>query len=193
AASPCCAGAGYPTTDPRRAGRPTRPGSPTATAWPAACVHAARQGPGSARYLRPRPNRVCGTPPARHCLTLTMLTSPIVNRSWRQRQGHGGRNRHYSPAASALCQLFVTRFRDNGTMNSGPTGPMPDPSPWALLELAGDEAILPAGIRLADEARPGRQWFVLIEGTATVEAAGNRLRQPGAGSFLCLVDQPRRP
>ena len=54
-------------------------------------------------------------------------------------------------------------------MNSGPTGPVPEPSSWAPLEPAGDEAILPPGIRLADEARPGRQCFVLIEGTATVE------------------------
>jgi hypothetical protein len=78
-------------------------------------------------------------------------------------------------------------------MNSGPTGPMPDASSWALLELAGDEAILPAGIRLADEDRPGRQCFVLIEGTATVEAAGNQLRELGAGAFVGLVDQGGRP
>ena len=69
----------------------------------------------------------------------------------------------------------------NGTMNSGPTE-TPEPSSWALLELAGDEAVLPPGIRLADESRPGRQCFVLIEGRATVEAAGNRLRELGAGS-----------
>ena len=78
-------------------------------------------------------------------------------------------------------------------MNSEPAGPLPDPSSWALLELAGDEAILPAGIRLADEDRPGRQCFVLIEGTATVEAAGNRLRELGAGSFVGLVGQGGRP
>jgi hypothetical protein len=78
-------------------------------------------------------------------------------------------------------------------MNSGPTGPIPELSSWALLELAGDEAMLPAGIRLVDEARPGRQCFVLIEGTATVEAAGNRLRELGAGAFVGLVDQAGRP
>jgi hypothetical protein len=77
-------------------------------------------------------------------------------------------------------------------MNSGPAGPPQQPS-WALLELAGDEAILPAGIRLADEARPGRQCFVLIEGTATVESAGNRLSDLGAGAFVGLVDGCGRP
>jgi 5-deoxy-D-glucuronate isomerase len=80
----------------------------------------------------------------------------------------------------------------NGTMNSGPTETTPDSS-WALLELAGDEAVLPPGIRLADESRPGRQCFVLIEGKATVEAAGNRLRELGAGSFVGLVDADGRP
>jgi hypothetical protein len=78
-------------------------------------------------------------------------------------------------------------------MNSGPIGPMPELPPWALLEVAGDEAILPAGIRLADEARPSRQCFVLIEGTATVESAGSRLRELGAGAFVGLVDQGGRP
>jgi len=80
----------------------------------------------------------------------------------------------------------------NGTMNSGPTETTPDSS-WALLELAGDEAVLPPGIRLVDESRPGRQCFVLIEGKATVEAAGNRLRELGAGSFVGLVDADGRP
>ena len=80
----------------------------------------------------------------------------------------------------------------NGTMNSGPTETTPDAS-WAPLELAGDEAVLPPGIRLADESRPGRQCFVLIEGRATVESAGNRLRELGAGSFVGLVDADGRP
>jgi hypothetical protein len=91
------------------------------------------------------------------------------------------------------CHHFVTRFLHNGTMNSGAPGPVPEPSSWALLEPAGDEAILPPGIRLADEARPGRQCFVLMEGTATVEAAGNRLRELGAGAFVGLVDANGRP
>jgi CRP-like cAMP-binding protein len=77
-------------------------------------------------------------------------------------------------------------------MNAGPTGATPDSS-RALLELAGDEAVLPPGTRLADESRPGRQCFVLIEGRATVEAAGNRLRELGAGSFVGLVDADGRP
>ncbi len=70
---------------------------------------------------------------------------------------------------------------------------MPEPSSWALLEPAGDEAVLPPGIRLADEARPGRQCFLLLEGRATVEAAGNRLRELGAGAFVGLVGADGRP
>ncbi len=34
---------------------------------------------------------------------------------------------------------------------------------------------------------------MLIEGRATVEAAGNRLRELGAGSFVGLVDADGRP
>ena len=65
--------------------------------------------------------------------------------------------------------------------------------PARLLGLAGDEAILPAGIRLADETRPGRRCFVLIDGTATVEAAGTRLGELGAGAFVGSVDAGGRP
>ena len=62
-------------------------------------------------------------------------------------------------------------------MNSEPAGPLPDPSSWALLELAGDEAILPAGIRLADEDRPGRQCFVLIDSDPAAAAAWRKMTQ----------------
>jgi len=116
----------------------------------------------------------------------------MVSRSRWPGNGKAADTRHRQRAARPCCQHFVTRFMQNGTMNSGPTG-TPDPSSWALLELAGDEAVLPPGIRLADESRPGRQCFVLIEGRATVEAAGNRLRELGAGSFVGLVGADGRP
>jgi hypothetical protein len=48
---------------------------------------------------------------------------------------------------------------------------MSTPQPPAherLVKLSGDEAVLPAGSRLADENRPGQQCFVIIEGAATV-------------------------
>jgi hypothetical protein len=89
-------------------------------------------------------------------------------------------------------------LRHNSIMNSVPTGQRPDPPSWlwtleAAIEPAGDEAVLPAGTRLADEARPGRQCFVIIEGSATVEAAGNRLADLGAGAFVGSVDAAGRP
>ena len=64
----------------------------------------------------------------------------------------------------------------NGTMNSGPTETTPDAS-WAPLELAGDEAVLPPGIRLADESRPGRQCFVLIDSDPAAAAAWRKMSQ----------------
>jgi hypothetical protein len=78
-------------------------------------------------------------------------------------------------------------------MSSGPARPTSETSSWALLELAGDEAVLPAGTRLAYEGRPGRQCFVLIEGTATVEAAGTPLPGLSAGAFVGLVDSDGLP
>jgi hypothetical protein len=52
----------------------------------------------------------------------------------------------------------------------------PDASgPPDLLQLAGDEAVLPAGSRLSDEERPGRQCFVILEGSATAERQGRKL------------------
>jgi hypothetical protein len=50
-------------------------------------------------------------------------------------------------------------------MSSSPQPPARD----RLVELSGDEAVLPAGSRLADETRPGHQCFVIIEGAATIE------------------------
>jgi hypothetical protein len=77
-------------------------------------------------------------------------------------------------------------------MEPGPTPPTPEPL-WAPFQPAGDEAVLPAGIRLADEAGPVRQCFVLLEGTATVEASGNPLRELGPGTFVGRVDSAGRP
>jgi hypothetical protein len=62
-----------------------------------------------------------------------------------------------------------------------------------LAELAGDEALLPAGSRLADERRPGRQCFLIIEGTATVERDGCRLRSLDSGAFVGELAADGRP
>lgn len=53
-----------------------------------------------------------------------------------------------------------------------------------LLRLVGDEAVLPAGSRLADEERPGRQCFVILEGAATIERHGSKLRALSSGAFV---------
>ena len=44
-----------------------------------------------------------------------------------------------------------------------------------------------------DEARTGRQCFILLEGTATVEADGNRLRELGPGALIGHMDQGGHP
>jgi hypothetical protein len=77
-------------------------------------------------------------------------------------------------------------------MSSGPEQPADD-RPAGLAELTGDEAVLPAGSRLADERRPGHQCFVIIEGTATVEQDGCRLRSLGSGAFVGELAPDGRP
>jgi CRP-like cAMP-binding protein len=67
------------------------------------------------------------------------------------------------------------------------------PEPLALLQQAGDEAVLPAGIRLADESRSGRRCYVLLDGAATVEAAGTLVTELGPGAFVGRTDEGGRP
>jgi CRP-like cAMP-binding protein len=77
-------------------------------------------------------------------------------------------------------------------MSAQPERP-PDPGLPGLLELAGDEAVLPAGSRLADEERPGRQCFVIIDGRAAVERGGSQLRILGSGDFVGDLDDAGGP
>jgi CRP-like cAMP-binding protein len=56
--------------------------------------------------------------------------------------------------------------------------------------------MLPAGSRLADEDRPGRHCFLLIEGSALAQAAGKQLASLTSGSFIGWADNaglPRPP
>ncbi len=84
-------------------------------------------------------------------------------------------------------------------MSTSQTGPPDEAGPWAgdglagLVELAGDEAVLPAGSRLADERRPGHQCFLILDGTATVERDGSPLRRLASGAFVGELDPGDRP
>jgi CRP-like cAMP-binding protein len=62
-----------------------------------------------------------------------------------------------------------------------------------LLQSAGSETILPAGCRLADEHRPGRYCFLLLDGSAAAEAGGQPLATFSAGSFIGSLDERGRP
>jgi hypothetical protein len=78
-------------------------------------------------------------------------------------------------------------------MSPVPPGPISDPSSWESLEPACAEAILPPGVPLAAENRTGRHCFILLEGTATVEAANSRLGELGGGAFIGQLDPDGRP
>lgn len=62
----------------------------------------------------------------------------------------------------------------------------------SLLAQAGDEAILPAGIRLVDQQAPGRQCYLLLDGSAAAEAGGRR-QELGPGTFIGSADAAGRP
>jgi CRP-like cAMP-binding protein len=81
-------------------------------------------------------------------------------------------------------------------MSSRPPEPPADDRPAGLaglLELTGDEAVLPAGSRLADEQRAGHQCFVILDGTATVERRGSTVRSLGRGAFVGELGAGGRP
>jgi CRP-like cAMP-binding protein len=84
-------------------------------------------------------------------------------------------------------------------MSTAQSGPPDEPGSGAgdglagLVELTGDEAVLPAGSRLADERRPGHQCFFILDGTATVERDGFLLRRLASGAYVGELDPGRRP
>jgi CRP-like cAMP-binding protein len=84
-------------------------------------------------------------------------------------------------------------------MSTAHSGPPDEPGPRAgdglagLAELTGDEAVLPAGSRLADERRPGHQCFFILDGAATVEREGSLLRRLARGAFVGELDPGNRP
>ena len=72
----------------------------------------------------------------------------------------------------------------------------PGPDDRGVVDLfapAGDEAVLPAGSRLVDETAPSRHCFVILEGTATVEAPGRSPRTLGRGAFIGAADAAGLP
>ena len=55
-----------------------------------------------------------------------------------------------------------------------------------LAAVAGeaDELHIPAGRQLTVEGEPGREFAVLVDGSASVEREGERIRVLGSGDFL---------
>jgi hypothetical protein len=77
-------------------------------------------------------------------------------------------------------------------VSAGPPFPLRLPAHERLAE-AGGEAVLPAGSRLADEARAGRHCFLLVEGVAVAEEAGRPVARLTSGTFVGSTDQAGRP
>lgn len=63
------------------------------------------------------------------------------------------------------------------------------------IALVADELTLPAGRTLTKEGAPGREFVVLVEGTADVTRKGRRINTLGPGDFLgelsLVTDRPR--
>ena len=63
------------------------------------------------------------------------------------------------------------------------------------IAKATDEITLPAGHVLMEQGQLGREAFVIVDGTATVERNGRKIAQLGAGSAvgeLSLLDRGER-
>jgi len=95
------------------------------------------------------------------------------------------------PAAHAACPRGLAAPGGQETALAGTAGA--DGVGPGLLELAGDEARLPAGSKLADERAAARRCFVILDGQATVERAGARCRDLGRGDFVGLIGADGRP
>ena len=81
------------------------------------------------------------------------------------------------PAAHGACPRGLAAPGGQEAALAGTAGA--DGAGPGLLELAGDEARLPAGSKLADERAAARRCFVILDGQASVERAGARCRGLG--------------
>ena len=65
----------------------------------------------------------------------------------------------------------------------------------ALIARVADELDLPAGKKLTREGEPGREFLVLLAGTADVHKRGGKVAALGPGDFIgeiaLLIDVPR--
>jgi CRP/FNR family transcriptional regulator, cyclic AMP receptor protein len=52
------------------------------------------------------------------------------------------------------------------------------------VAMSADEREAPEGKRLTEEGRPGREFFVLVEGAAVVERSGRKIADLGAGDWF---------
>jgi len=95
------------------------------------------------------------------------------------------------PAAPGACPRGLAAPGGQETALAGTAGV--DGAGPGLLELAGDEAWLPAGSKLADERAAARRCFVILDGQATVERAGARCRDLGRGDFVGLIGADGSP
>jgi hypothetical protein len=95
------------------------------------------------------------------------------------------------PAGHGACPRGLAAPGGQETALAGTAGA--DGAGPGLLELAGDEARLPAGSKLADERAAARRCFVILDGQATVERAGARCRDLGRGDFVGLIGADGSP
>jgi len=95
------------------------------------------------------------------------------------------------PAAHGACPRGLAAPGGQETALAGTAGV--DGAGPGLLELAGDEARLPAGSKLADERAAARRCFVILDGQASVERAGARCRGLGRGDFVGLIGADGSP
>ena len=92
-----------------------------------------------------------------------------------------------SSAGVRRNKIVIVKLRDNTKVDLIKAVPLFSAASKAeLAEIAGiaDEVDLPAGKTLIEEGDTGREFFVLIEGTADVMQGGRKIRTVGPGDFF---------
>ena len=92
------------------------------------------------------------------------------------------------------CHSLVTPIGQKRSMQAANPATTPPEQPrWPRLDSCGDEAVLPAGTKLAIPSRPGRHCYLVLEGVVVIEWPDGAMSRLGAGSLVARANADGRP
>src|SRR3989442_15814216 len=63
----------------------------------------------------------------------------------------------------------------------------------ATIGRASEEVTVPKGKVLTEEGKPGHEFFLILEGEASVRRGGRKIAKRGPGGYFCVPSLPHRP